>query len=259
MAFTGSTMTGRKIMEASAVSNLKKLQLELGGKSAQIVCADADLKSAAYWAMTGIFNNHGQSCNAGSRIFVHESVHDEFVKMFVEETLKLKIGDPFDEETFHGPQINKSQFDKILSYIDIGKKEGAKVACGGKRWGNKGYFIEPTVLINCNNNMRVMREEIFGPVVAIGTFKTIEEAIDLANDSEYGLAGGVYTSDIDTAIKVTNEVQAGTMWVNCYDVFDQSTPFGGYKKSGFGRELGEYALSEYTQVKVVKIQRLSKL
>ena len=134
-----------------------------------------------------------------------------------------------------------------------------KVACGGKRWGNKGYYIEPTVLINCNNNMRVMREEIFGPVVTIGTFKTVEEAIDLANDSEYGLAGGVYTSDLDTAIKVTNEVQAGTVWVNCYDVFDQSTPFGGYKKSGFGRELGEYALSEYTQVKVVKIQRLSKI
>ncbi|KAI8889564.1 aldehyde dehydrogenase [Backusella circina FSU 941] len=258
MAFTGSTATGRKIMEASSSSNIKKLQLELGGKSAQIVLADADLANAAYWACGGIFNNHGQSCNAGSRIFVHESVHDKFVELFIEETKKIKIGDPFDDETFQGPQINKSQFDKILSYIEIGKNEGAKVAYGGKRWGNRGYYVEPTVFINCNNNMRVMREEIFGPVVAIGTFKTVEEAIELANDSDYGLAGGVYTTDLDLAIKVTNEVRAGTMWVNCYDVFDQSTPFGGYKQSGFGKELGKYSLQEYTQVKVVKIQ-LSKL
>ncbi|CAO3701745.1 hypothetical protein G6F70_005601 [Rhizopus microsporus] len=255
MAFTGSTFTGRKIMEASAGSNLKKLQLELGGKSAQIVCADADLASAAYWACGGIFNNHGQSCNAGSRIFVHESVHDKFVELFIEEAKKIKIGDPFDEDTFQGPQINKSQFEKILNYIEIGKKEGAKVAYGGKRWGKIGYYIEPTVFVNCHNDMRIMREEIFGPVVAIGTFKDIDEAIELANDSEYGLAGGVYTKDIDVAIKVTNEVKAGTMWINCYDVFDQSTPFGGYKQSGFGKELGKYALQEYTQVKVVKLLR----
>ncbi|KAL0074799.1 aldehyde dehydrogenase domain-containing protein [Phycomyces blakesleeanus] len=258
MAFTGSTVTGRKVMEASSKSNLKKLQLELGGKSAQIVCADADLESAAVWAAGGIFNNHGQSCNAGSRILVHESVHDKFVQLFVKEAENIKLGDPFDVETFQGPQISKGQFEKILSYIELGKKEGAKVAYGGKRWGTTGYYIEPTVFINCNNNMRVMREEIFGPVVAIGTFKTIEEAIDIANDSDYGLAGGVYTSNIDTAIKVTNEVKTGTMWVNCFDVFDQSTPFGGYKQSGFGKELGKYALQEYTQVKVVKILR-SKL
>ncbi|KAG1144899.1 hypothetical protein G6F37_006905 [Rhizopus arrhizus] len=255
MAFTGSTVTGRKVMESSAGSNLKKLQLELGGKSAQIVCADADLEKAAYWACGGIFNNHGQSCNAGSRIFVHESIHDKFLELFITEAKKIKIGDPFEEDTFQGPQINKSQFEKILNYIKIGKEEGAKIAYGGNRWGNKGYYIEPTVFINCRNDMRIMREEIFGPVVAIGTFKTIEEAIDLANDSDYGLAGGVYTKDIDVAIKVTNEVKAGTMWVNCFDVFDQSTPFGGYKQSGFGKELGKYALQEYTQVKVVKILR----
>ncbi|KAG1444538.1 hypothetical protein G6F56_010260 [Rhizopus delemar] len=255
MAFTGSTVTGRKIMESSASSNIKKLQLELGGKSAQIVCADADLKSAAYWACGGIFNNHGQSCNAGSRIFVHESVHDKFLELFIEETKKIKIGDPFDEDTFQGPQISEPQFDKILNYIKVGKEEGAEVAYGGNRWGSKGYYIEPTVFINCKNNMRIMQEEIFGPVVAISTFKTIEEAIDLANDSDYGLAGGVYTKDIDTSIKVTSEVKAGTMWVNCFDVFDQSTPFGGYKQSGFGKELGKYALQEYTQVKVVKILR----
>ncbi|KAL0091225.1 aldehyde dehydrogenase domain-containing protein [Phycomyces blakesleeanus] len=253
MAFTGSTVTGRKIMEASSTSNLKKLQLELGGKSAQIVCADADLKNAAVWACGGIFNNHGQSCNAGSRIIVHESVHDEFLKLFTEEAKKIKLGDPFESDTFQGPQISKGQFDKILGYIDIGQKEGAKIHLGGKRWGTKGYYIEPTIFINCKNNMRIMREEIFGPVVAIGTFKTVDEAIEIANDSEYGLAGGVYTKDLDTAIRVSNEVQAGTVWVNCFDVFDQSTPFGGYKQSGFGKELGKYALHEYTQVKVVKM------
>ncbi|KAI7892413.1 aldehyde dehydrogenase domain-containing protein [Mucor mucedo] len=259
MAFTGSTVTGRKIMESSAHSNLKKLQLELGGKSAQIVCADADLESAAVWACGGIFNNHGQSCNAGSRIFVDEKVHDKFLELFIAETKKIVIGDPFNEDTFQGPQINKSQFDKILNYVKIGQEEGAVLAYGGKRWGDKGYYIEPTIFTHCKNSNRIMREEIFGPFVSIGTFKTIEEAIDLANDSEYGLAGGVYTSDLDTSIKVTNELQAGTVWVNCYDVFDQSTPFGGYKQSGFGKELGKYALHEYTQVKVVKIQRLSKI
>ncbi|KAI9354458.1 aldehyde dehydrogenase domain-containing protein [Pilaira anomala] len=255
MAFTGSTITGRKIMESSAGSNLKKLQLELGGKSAQIVCADADLASAALWACGGIFNNHGQSCNAGSRILVQEEIFDEFLSLFIAETKKLVIGDPFDEDTFQGPQISKGQFEKILNYIKIGQEEGAKLAYGGKRWGEKGYYIEPTILTHCKNNYRVMQEEIFGPVVAMATFKTIEEAIEIANDSEYGLAGGVYTTNLDTAITVSNELQAGTVWVNCFDVFDQSTPFGGYKQSGFGKELGKYALHEYTQVKVVKIQR----
>ncbi|KAI8063766.1 aldehyde dehydrogenase domain-containing protein [Gongronella butleri] len=259
MAFTGSTLTGRRVMDGSAKSNLKKVQLELGGKSAQIVCADADLANAARWACGGIFNNHGQSCNAGSRILVHESVHDEFVKLFVAEAKKIKVGDPFDPEVSQGPQINKAQFDKILDYIEIGKKEGATVAYGGKRVGTKGYFVEPTVLINCNNNMRVMREEIFGPVVAITTFKTIDEAIEIANDSEYGLAGGVYTSDIDTGIIVSNAIEAGTIWVNCYDVFDQSTPFGGYKQSGFGKELGLDSLKEYSNIKSVKIQLISRL
>ncbi|KAI8393966.1 aldehyde dehydrogenase [Radiomyces spectabilis] len=260
MAFTGSTLTGRKIMEGSSGSNLKKLQLELGGKSAQIVCADADLENAAVQAAGGIFNNHGQSCNAGSRIFVHESIHDKFLELFVKATQEnFKVGDPFDEDTIQGPQINKSQFEKILNYIEIGKQEGAKLVYGGKRLGNRGYYIEPTVFTNCHNNMRIMREEIFGPVVAIGTFKTVEEAIELANDSDYGLAGGVYTTNLDTAIRVSNEIKAGTIWVNCFDVFDQSTPFGGYKQSGFGKELGKYALQEYTQVKVVKIQLNSKI
>ncbi|KAI8144470.1 aldehyde dehydrogenase domain-containing protein [Fennellomyces sp. T-0311] len=257
MAFTGSTVTGRKIMESSSNSNLKKLQLELGGKSAQIVCADADLENAAVMAAGGIFNNHGQSCNAGSRIFVHTSVLDKFLELFSKATDDFKVGDPFAEDTIQGPQISKGQFDKIMNYIKIGQEEGATLFKGGKRVGDKGYFIEPTIFTNCKNNMRIMQEEIFGPVVAIGTFETIDEAIALANDSSYGLAGGVYTSNVDTAIKVSNEIKAGTVWVNTYDIFDQSTPFGGYKQSGFGKELGKYALQEYTQVKVVKFQRLT--
>ncbi|KAI8877355.1 aldehyde dehydrogenase [Backusella circina FSU 941] len=254
MAFTGSTVTGRKVMESSSNSNLKKLQLELGGKSAQIVCADADLKNAAVWAHGGIFNNHGQSCNAGSRILVQEEVFDEFLALFVEETKKIVIGDPFNEDTFQGPQINKAQFDKILNYVKIGQEEGATLHYGGKRWGDKGYYIEPTIFINCKNSMRIMQEEVFGPFVSMATFKTIDEAIEMANDSTYGLAGGVYTKDVNTAIRVSNEIKAGTVWVNCFDVFDQSTPFGGYKQSGFGKELGKYALQEYTQVKTVKFQ-----
>ncbi|KAI9301374.1 aldehyde dehydrogenase domain-containing protein [Cunninghamella echinulata] len=259
MAFTGSTATGRRVMDGSVKSNLKKVQLELGGKSAQIVCADADLQNAAVQSCAGIFNNHGQSCNAGTRILVQESVFDKFIELFVAQAKKIKVGDPFDPEVSQGPQINKAQFDKILDYIEIGKKEGAKLALGGKRIGNKGYFVEPTVFVGCNNNMRVMREEIFGPVVCISTFKTVEEAIEIANDSDYGLAGGVYTTNIETGLIVSNELEAGTIWVNCYDVFDQSTPFGGYKQSGFGKELGLDSLKEYSNVKSVKIQLTSRL
>ncbi|ORZ19809.1 aldehyde dehydrogenase domain-containing protein [Absidia repens] len=259
MAFTGSTETGRRVMDGSAKSNIKKVQLELGGKSAQLVMKDADLQNAAVQSCGGIFNNHGQSCNAGSRILVHEDVHDKFLELFIAEAKKIKVGDPFDPEVTQGPQINKAQFEKILSYIDIGKNEGAKLVHGGRRLGNKGYFIEPTVFTGCNNNMRVMREEIFGPVVAIATFKTTEEAIEIANDSDYGLAGGVYTTDIDTGIIVSNSLEAGTIWVNCYDVFDQSTPFGGYKQSGFGKELGLDSLKEYSHIKSVKIQLVSRL
>ena len=186
MAFTGSTGTGRKIMESSSTSNLKKLQLELGGKSAQIVCADADLENAAVMSAGGIFNNHGQSCNAGSRIFVHTSVLDKFLELFSKATDDFKVGDPFAEDTIQGPQISKGQFDKIMDYIKIGQEEGATLYKGGKRVGTKGYFIEPTIFTNCKNSMRIMQEEIFGPVVAIGTFETIDEAIALANDSTYG-------------------------------------------------------------------------
>lgn len=259
MAFTGSTLTGRRVLDGSAKSNLKKVQLELGGKSAQIVCADADLQNAAVNSCAGIFNNHGQSCNAGTRILVQESIFDKFMELFIAEAKKIKVGDPFDPEVTQGPQINKAQFEKILSYIEIGQKEGATLALGGKRVGNKGYFIEPTVFTNCHNKMRVASEEIFGPVVVIIKFNTIEEAIEIANDSEYGLAGGVYTTNIETGLIVSNELEAGTIWVNTYDVFDQSTPFGGYKQSGFGKELGLDSLKEYSNIKSVKIQLTSRL
>ncbi|KAH8554573.1 aldehyde dehydrogenase domain-containing protein [Umbelopsis sp. PMI_123] len=251
MAFTGSTVTGRRVMESSSLSNLKKLQLELGGKSAQIVCADADLKNAAKHAAAGIFNNHGQSCNAGSRIFVHESVAKEFIDLFTEQAKAIVVGCPFKEETNQGPQVSKGQFDKIMNYIKIGQEQGATLHFGGNRVGDKGYFISPTVFTNCKNDMTIMREEIFGPVVAIGTFTDIDEAIELANDNDYGLAAGVYTNNHSTAIKVSNALLAGSVWVNCYDLFNNSVPFGGYKQSGFGKELGKYALLEYTQVKSV--------
>lgn len=225
MAFTGSTVTGRKVMESSSASNLKKLQLELGGKSAQIVFADADLKNAAKHAAAGIFNNHGQSCNAGSRIFVHESVAKEFIDLFTEQAKAIKVGCPFKEDTFQGPQVSKGQFDKIMNYIKIGQEEGATLHFGGKRVGDKGYFVSPTVFTNCKNTMTIMREEIFGPVVAIGTFSGgIDEAVELANDSDYGLAAGVYTSNHTTAIKASNALLAGSVWVNCYDLFNSSVP-----------------------------------
>lgn len=214
-------MTGRKILESSAKSNLKKIQLELGGKSANIVCADADLEEAIKWTTGGIFNNHGQSCNAGSRIYVHESIADRFIQRFKEEALAIKVGDPFADDTFQGPQISQVQFDKILGYIESGKKQGAKVVTGGARWGTEGYFVQPTVFAGCRDDMTIMQEEIFGPVVSIATFKTVEEAIERANGTSYGLAGGVFTKDISTAIRVSNELKAGTVWVNCFDLFDQ--------------------------------------
>lgn len=242
-------------MESVASSHLQRLHLELGGKNAQIVCEDADLVKAAADACVGAFNNHGQSCNAGSRIYVQQDVYEKFMDLFIAETKKIVVGDPFDTETIQGPQINQAQFDKILNYIKIGQEEGATLVLGGKRWGKKGYYIEPTIFTHCNNKMRIMQDEVFGPVVAIATFKTIQEAIDMANDSCYGLTGGVHTSNIDTAIKVSSEMQVGTVWVNCYDIFDNSTPYGGFKQSGFGKELGMEALQEYINIKVVKIQR----
>lgn len=215
VAFTGSTVTGRAIMKAAASSNLKKVTLELGGKSPNIVFKDADIEQTISWVNFGIYYNHGQCCCAGSRIYVQEDIYDEFVAAFKKRAAQNKVGDPFDEDTFQGPQVSQLQFDRIMGYINSGKEEGATVEIGGERLGDKGYFIKPTIFSNVRSDMKIMQEEIFGPVCAIAKFKTEEEAIALGNDTTYGLAAAVHTKDINTAIRVSNALRAGTVWVNC--------------------------------------------
>ncbi|RIB04161.1 aldehyde dehydrogenase [Gigaspora rosea] len=253
ISFTGSTAVGKSILKASADSNLKKVSLELGGKSPNIIFADFDLDQVVKWAHMGIFDNSGQSCSAGSRVYVEDSIYDKFINKFKEYVLNIKIGDPFHHDTYQGPQISLQQFNKIMSYIETGKKEGATLLLGGERHGDQGYFIKPTIFTNVNEEMKIMQEEIFGPVVSVSKFKTIEEVIEKAHLTKYGLAAAVFTNDITRAIKISNELKAGTVWVNCYNLFDANAPFGGYKESGMGRELGKYALDQYTQVKTVQI------
>jgi len=254
VAFTGSTVVGRQIMKAAAGSNLKKVTLELGGKSPNIVFEDADIDNAISWVNFGIFFNHGQCCCAGSRVYVQESIYDKFIQRFKERASKNVVGDPFDSNTFQGPQVSQLQFDRIMGYIEEGKKEGATVEIGGQRKGDKGYFIEPTIFSNVTDNMKIMQEEIFGPVCAISKFKNKEDAIQLGNSSNYGLAAAVHTKNLNTAIEVSNALRAGTVWVNTYNTLHHQLPFGGYKESGIGRELGEAALDSYTQVKTVSIR-----
>ncbi|GAB1544650.1 aldehyde dehydrogenase family protein [Scytonema sp. NUACC21] len=254
LAFTGSTEVGRLVMEAAAKSNLKRVTLELGGKSPNIVFADADLDAAIAGCHHALFFNQGQCCNAGSRLFVEEKCYDDFVAKSVEQAQQRTVGDPFDSNTKQGPQVDQEQFDKVMSYIQAGHREGAKLMCGGSRVGNRGFFIEPTVFADVDNKMKIAQEEIFGPVMSIIKFKDIEEVIHLANTTMYGLAAGVWTKDITKAHAIANNVRAGTVWINCYHVFDAAAPFGGFKQSGIGRELGEYCLQNYTEVKTVTIQ-----
>ncbi|RYP53738.1 hypothetical protein DL768_001338 [Monosporascus sp. mg162] len=254
VAFTGSTLVGRSIMKAAASSNLKKVTLELGGKSPNIVFKDADIEQAISWVNFGIYYNHGQCCCAGSRIYVQEEVYDKFLEAFKKRTAANTVGDPFDEKTFQGPQISRLQYDRIMGYIEEGKKDGAKIEVGGGRHGDKGYFIQPTIFSGVTPDMKIMKEEIFGPVCAIAKFKTEEEVIELANDSIYGLAAALHTNDLNTAIRVSNTLKAGTVWVNCYNMLHHQLPFGGYKESGIGRELGEEALANYMQHKTVNIR-----
>ncbi|KAH7890612.1 aldehyde dehydrogenase domain-containing protein [Phlebopus sp. FC_14] len=253
VAFTGSTLTGRKIMEAAAKSNLKPVTLELGGKSPTIVFDDADLEQAVKWAIHGIYFNHGQNCSAGSRIFVQEGIYDEFLTMFTEQALAIKVGDPFAEETYQGPQVSQTQFERIMSYISSGKSDGATVHLGGNRIGTEGYFIEPTIFTDCDASMKIVSEEIFGPVACVMKFATEEEVVEKANDTTYGLAASVFSKNIDKAIRVAHALEAGNMWVNCSNQAEINMPFGGYKQSGIGRELGEYALENYTTVKAVHV------
>ena len=254
VSFTGSTAVGHLIMEAAGKSNLKRVTLELGGKSPVIVFADADLDAAAEASVSGVLLNMGQDCCAGSRTFVEESIHDVFVAKCVALARQRKVGDPFDPSCQHGPQIDKTQFDKVLGLIESGQREGAHLECGGKQHGGQGFFIEPTVFSNVKDDMQIAKEEIFGPVMQILKFKTIEEVIERANSTRYGLAGGVFTKDIDKGLMVAQAVQAGNMWINCYNVCNIQAPFGGFKESGFGREMGEYGLQPYLEVKTVTIK-----
>ena len=254
VAFTGSTAVGRTIMKAAASSNLKKVTLELGGKSPNIVFDDADIEHAVSWVNFGIYFNHGQCCCAGSRVYVQEGVYDKFVAAFKARAQKNTVGDPFKEDTFQGPQVSQLQYDRIMEYIKSGKDEGATVETGGERHGSKGYFIQPTIFTNVRGDMKIMQEEIFGPVCAIAKFKTEDEVIQMGNDSTYGLAAAVHTKDLNTAIRVSNALKAGTVWVNCYNMLHHQLPFGGFKESGIGRELGEAALANYTQSKSVAIR-----
>ncbi|KAI4299936.1 hypothetical protein L6164_033356 [Bauhinia variegata] len=251
VSFTGSTEVGRQVMEAAARSNLKKVSLELGGKSPLIIFDDADLDKAAELALIGILFNKGEICCAGSRVFVQEGIYDELEKKLVEKAKSWVVGDPFDPKVQQGPQCDKRQFDKILSYIEHGKREGATLLTGGKIIGDKGYYIEPTIFSNIKDDMLIAQDEIFGPVLALTKFKTIDEAILRANNTRYGLAAGIVTKNIDTANTVSRSVRAGTIWINCYFAFGDDVPFGGYKMSGFGRDYGLEALHKYMQVKSV--------
>uniref|UniRef100_H3G8I2 Aldehyde dehydrogenase domain-containing protein n=1 Tax=Phytophthora ramorum TaxID=164328 RepID=H3G8I2_PHYRM len=255
VAFTGSTEVGYQIMRTSHVSNLKRITLELGGKSANIILDDADIDLAIKQSQLGLFMNQGQCCISGTRVFVQEGIYDEFVKRSAEAANARIVGDPFDGKTDQGSQIDEAQFKKILGYVDKGKEEGARLVAGGHRKGDKGWFIEPTVFADVEDDMTIAREEIFGPVMSILKFKTIDEVIARANDSVYGLGAGVVTSNIDSAIKISNGIRTGTVYVNCYDVFDSNTPFGGFKDSGVGRENGELGLRNYLEHKTVIIKR----
>lgn len=252
IAFTGEYKTAQIIM-ANAAETLKRLTFELGGKSPNVVFADADLDQAVDGAMAGIFFNQGEVCCAGSRLFIEASVHDQFVERFAAKAKARKLGDPFDPATEQGAQVSKEQFDKVMKYIDIGIKEGAKCVTGGERFGERGWFVRPTIFTKVRNEMRIARDEIFGPVVTVLPFDDIGEVIRQSNDTIYGLAAAVWTRDITKAHALADSIRAGTVWVNCYNAFDPAAPFGGYKYSGQGRECGKEALEHYSEIKTVWI------
>ena len=253
VAFTGSTEVGKLIVQAAA-GNLKKLTLELGGKSPNIVFSDADPEQSIAGAANGIFFNHGQCCVAGSRLFIQEDRFDEVVNGVAEIAKSIKLGDGMDPETQMGPLVSDEQLQRVTGFLESGKSDGATAVTGGGRHGNRGYFVEPTVLTGTTADMRVVREEIFGPVVVAAPFQSLDEIARVANDTPYGLGAGIWTRDISKAHALAKKLRAGTVWINCYNVFDAALPFGGYKQSGWGREMGHEALEAYTEVKAVCTQ-----
>ncbi len=255
ITFTGSTEVGQSIMRAAA-GNIKKIGLELGGKSPNVIFAGADLDGAVEWAMIGIFLNQGEVCAAGSRIIIEKSIKDRFLEKLIKKTKAMTIGDPMKNPDI-GPLVTEGHMKKVLDYIDKGVAEGAKLVCGGKRYTEgecaNGYYVLPTIFDGCTSDMTIVKEEIFGPVVTIQTFETEQEAIDLANETEYGLAGAVFTTDGARALRVIREIRAGITWINCYNPTYNEAPWGGYKRSGIGRELGIHGLEEYQEVKQINI------
>jgi acyl-CoA reductase-like NAD-dependent aldehyde dehydrogenase len=255
ISFTGSVTTARKLLQNSAVSNLKRLSLELGGKSPNIILPDADVDAAVKAQFWGIFGNKGEMCSAASRLLVHKDVHDRVVEDLAARARKLRLGNPADPNTQMGPQISSRQMDRILDYIESGKSEGAKVVTGGERdvEGDKakGWYIKPTVFRDVHPEMRIAREEIFGPVVSALPFSDVDEAVRIANGTTYGLAAAVWTRDVKLAHRMAADLKAGSVWINSYNAFDSGSPFGGYKQSGFGRDLGAHAIEQYTNVKSV--------
>jgi phenylacetaldehyde dehydrogenase len=250
VAFTGSTEVGKLILQAAA-GNLKKVSLELGGKSPNVVFADVDLDTAIAGAASAIFFNHGQCCCAGSRLYVESKIFDKVVEGVAEHAKKINVGPGQDESTDMGPLVSAEQMNRVCGYLESGFSEGAKAVVGGGRHGDKGYFVKPTVLVNTNEKMKVVQEEIFGPVVTAIPFSDPAEVLAQANDSVYGLAAGIWTRDIQKAHRLASQLRAGTVWINCYNIFDAALPFGGYKQSGWGREMGHEVLEQYTDVKAV--------
>jgi aldehyde dehydrogenase (NAD(P)+) len=257
VAFTGSTATGKEIMKMAAL-NMKNITLETGGKSPLLVFDDADLEQAVKWSHIGIMSNMGQICTATSRILVQEGIMDKFIEMFREHVKTTsKVGNPFEDETFQGPQVTKAQYERVLSYIEAGKSEGATLALGGEAYKNvgdgKGFFISPTVFTHVKDDMKIFREEVFGPFVVISSFKTEEEALSRANNTTYGLGSAIFTKDIVKAHRVARKIEAGMVWINSSNDSDFRVPFGGVKQSGIGRELGEAGLEAYTNKKAVHV------
>jgi phenylacetaldehyde dehydrogenase len=250
IAFTGSTEVGKLILQAAA-GNLKKVSLELGGKSPNLVFADADMKATIPGAASAIFFNHGQCCCAGSRLYVEQSIFDHVVHGVAEQARKIKLGAGFDPDTSMGPLVSEEQMNRVCSYLESGLHEGAEAVVGGHKRPGSGYFVEPTVMVKTKPDMKVVREEIFGPVVCAMPFRDVDKLIAEANQSEYGLAAAVWTRDISKAHRIAEKLRAGTVWINCYNVFDAALPFGGYKQSGWGREMGHESLELYTEVKAI--------